>query len=320
MVHDLISRLRSLLRRQQAEDDMQNELQYHLQRESEKYIRAGLFPEEATRRARIALGGLEQIRQQCREARGTLFVQNLMQDLRYAARTLAKNSGFSMVVILTLALGIGSCAAVFSLITAVLFPPLPYGDVSRLAYVTTPNRHLTDVPPDAFLPDNADFVDLKRESHSFSGMTQFQRSKLKLAFRGAQSPIDGAKVDGDFFATLEMQPELGRPINSRVNQRGHDDVALISHSLWQQMFAESRDVLGRALQLNGKQYRIIGVMPREFHYPQTTELDYGKAHMNATEVWVPLALCKGQVGPRTFRGKLCTGADAVRRLSQADRG
>jgi predicted permease len=303
MVHDLISRLRSLFRRQQAEDDMRNELQYHLERESEKYIRAGLFPEEARRRARIALGGPEQIRQQCRDARGTLFVENLMQDLRYGARSLAKNSGFSVVVILTLALGIGSCAAVFSLITAVLFPSLPYGDVSRLVYVTTPNRHLTDVPPDAFLPDNADFFDLKRESHSFSLMTQFEQSKLKLTFRGVQSPIDAAKVDGDFFATLEVQPELGRPIDSQDNQPGHDDVALISRSLWQQMFAESRDVLGRALELNGKQYRIIGVLPQEFHYPQKTELDYGKAHMNATEVWVPLALSAKEKLDRGLSGE-----------------
>ena len=126
------------------------------------------------------------------------MVEDLVEDLRYSTRSLAKNFGFSMVVILTLALGIGSCTAIFSLIAAVLFPPLPYGDPSRLLYLTTPNRQLSDVPPDAVLPDNADFVDLKRQSHSFSAMTQFEPSRYKLTFQKAQTGIDVARVDADF--------------------------------------------------------------------------------------------------------------------------
>lgn len=284
MLHDLIFRLRALFRHRQAEDDMQEELQYHLERQSEKYVHAGLAPEQANRKARIALGGPEQVGQQCREARGTRLVENLVQDLRYSARSLAKNPGFSMVVVLTLALGIGSCTAIFSLITAVLFPPLPYGDPGRLLYLTTPNRQLTDVPPDAVLPDNADFVDLKRQSHLFSAMTQFEPSRYKLTFQKAQTAIDGARVDADFFSTLEVPPELGRTIRSE-----DEHAAVISHSLWHQMFAGNADALGKSLELNGKLYRVIGIMPPRFHYPHKTDIDYGPTR-DATEVWIPLVL------------------------------
>lgn len=289
MLHDLIFRLRTFFRHRRVEDDMQEELQYHLQRQSEKYVQAGLTPAEASRKAQIALGGSEQIGQQCREARGTRLIEDLVQDLRYSARSLAKNLGFSVVVILTLALGIGSCTAIFSLITAVLFPPLPYGDPSRLVYVTTPNRQLTDVPPDAVLPDNADFVDLKRQSHSFSAMTQFESSRYKLAFQKTQTAIDGARVDADFFATLEVPPELGRTIQSEDTAPGNEHLAVISHSLWQQMFAGNADALGKPLELNGNQYHVIGIMPEGFHYPHKTDIDYGSTR-DATEVWIPLAL------------------------------
>jgi predicted permease len=289
VLHDLIFRLRALLRHRRAEDDMREELQYHLERQSEKYVQAGLPPEEARRKARIALGGEEQIGQQCREARGTRFVEDLVQDLRYSARSLGKNFGFSVVVVLTLALGIGSCTAIFSLITAVLFPPLPYGDPSRLLYLTTPNRQLTDVPPDAVLPDNADFVDLKRQSHSFSAMTQFEPSRYKLTFQKAQTAIDGARVDADFFSTLEVPPELGRTIQSEDTEPGNQQAVVISHSLWQQMFAGNADALGKPLELNGKLYRVIGIMPQSFHYPHKTDIDYGPTR-DATEVWIPLAL------------------------------
>jgi len=288
---------------------MQDELQYHLERQSEKYVQAGLAPEEASRKARIALGGKEQIGQQCRETRGTRLIEDLVQDLRYSARSLAKNFGFSMVVILTLALGIGSCTAIFSLITAVLFPPLPYGDASRLVYLTTPNRQLTEVPPDAVLPDNADFADLKRQSHSFSAMTQFEPSRYKLTFQKTQTAIDGARVDADFFAALEVPPELGRTIHSGDTEPGNEHAAVISHSLWQQMFGGNTEALGKPLELNGKQYRVIGIMPPSFHYPHKTDVDYGPTR-DATEVWIPLALSPKE---KTDRG-LGSNSYALARL------
>src|SRR5271168_3835315 len=137
-------------------------------RETEKYVRSGMQADEARRKALIALGGVEQTRQRTREVRGTQLIDHMLQDLRYGARSLARNRGFTAVVILTLALGIGSCTAIFSLMVAVMFPPVPFGHAGRLVYVTTPNRNLAQVPPEAFVPNHADFADLKRETRSFS--------------------------------------------------------------------------------------------------------------------------------------------------------
>ena len=310
MVHDWFARLRSLFRRRQAEQDLQDEVQDHLERETAKYMQAGVPTEEAERRARIALGGPEQIRQQCRDARGTRFVENLMQDLRYSSRSLTNAPGFAIVIILTLALGIGSCTAIFSLMTAVLFPPLPYGEVGHLLYVTTPNRHLPEVPPDALIPDNADFNDLMQQNHSFSQMTQFEQFKGNLALQQTQVPVGGARVDGNFFSTLEVSPEQGRAIDAQDDDAGRDGVALISHSLWQQMFAGNRDTLGKPLTLDGKRYRIIGIMPPGFHYPSKNDIDYGDAHISPADVWIPLALTTQQ---KQTRG-LSDGEYALARL------
>ena len=310
MFSDITYRLRALFRRRQLDSEVDEELRDHLEREIERYIRSGVPAEEARRRAQIEFGGAEQIRQQCREARGLRFVEDTAQDLRHSARSLGKNPGFTIVFILTLALGIGSCTAIFNLMSAVMFPLLPYGDVDRLVYLATPNRYLTQVPPEALLPDNADFADLKRQSHSFSGMTQFQQIKEKLAFQGAEVSVGGAQVDGNFFSTLESPPEFGRTIDADDDQPGHDGVALISHSLWRQLFAGRNDTLGRFLQLNGKSYRIVGVMPAGFNYPHKTDLDYGNAHIDETDVWIPLALTPKE---KTNRG-LSSNCYALARL------
>ncbi|HUN86098.1 MAG TPA: ABC transporter permease [Terracidiphilus sp.] len=300
MLSDLKYRLRALFRREQVDTELDEELRDHLECQTEKYIRSGIAPQEARRRARIALGGAEQIRQQCREARGTRLVENSLQDLRYCIRSLSRNRVFTIVFILTLALGIGSCTAIFSLMTAVLFPPLPYGDVGRLVYLTTPNRDIPQVPPEAFVPSNADFADLKHDSHSFSSMTQFEQQRIKL--NGTAVSVGGVKVDGDFFTTLQVQPELGRGITAEDNQPNNDGVVVISYSLWPQLFAASRAVLGKPLQLDGKAYRIIGVMGPGFNFPHKTEVDYGDSHIDATDVWIPLALTAKERADRGLGG------------------
>lgn len=299
MLKDPLYRLRALFRRGAMNAELEEELRDHVERETEKYIRAGMSAAEAKRKALIALGGVEQARQQTRESRGTRAVEHLLQDLHYSARSLGRSPGFTAVFILTLALGIGSCTAIFSLMVAVMIPPLPYGDPGRLVYVATPNHNLTsEVPPEVVLPDNADFADLKRDSRSFSDMTQFAQEQLKLS--GTAISISGAKVDGDFFPTLGTKPELGRPINAEDNQPGSDGVAVISHSLGQRLFGEARAALGKPLSLAGRIYRIIGVMGPEFNFPHKTDLEDGDSHIDATDVWIPLALTAKERADRGF--------------------
>lgn len=296
MLSDLTYRLRAIFRARRLNDELDEELRDHIERETEKYVRAGMTPEEARRKAHLTLGGVEQTRQRTRESRGTGAIEHLRQDLRYGLRSLAKSRGFTAVFILTLALGIGSCTAIFSLMTAVMFPPLPYGHVGSLVYIHTPNPGFDQVPLDAIPPDNADFADLKRDNHSLSAMTQFTQESLKLNRTGVS--LGAAAVDADFFSTLQAPPALGRAIDAEDNQPGHSNVAVISHSLWQQVFGTDPAVLGKSLQFDGKAYRVIGVMPAGFHYPHKTDLDDADDHIRETDVWVPLALTPKQRADR----------------------
>jgi predicted permease len=300
MLSDLRYRFRALFRRDHLNAELDEELRDHVERETDKYVRSGLRVEEATRRALIALGGIEQVRQQTRDSRGTRMIEQMRQDLHYGFRSLGKNRGFTAVFILTLGLGIGSCTGIFSLVTAVMFPPLPYGDVGQLVYITTPNQNMKQVPPDAIVPDNADFADIKRQNHSLSAMTQFAQRNFKLNETGIS--LSGTAVDTDFFATLQVLPELGRGVNAEDNLAASADVAVISHSLWQQLFGLDPSVLGKSLQLSGKTYRVIGVMPAGFSYPNKSELDYGDKHIDATDLWVPLALTSKQRADRGLSG------------------
>src|SRR5277367_4916951 len=139
-----------------------------------------MSPEEARLAARRAYGGVEQAKQAHRDERTLLWMEQTMQDLRYGLRTLSKSPGFTITAVLTLALGIGACTAIFSLVNAVLIRSLPYGDPSRLVYLYTPNPQFK-LPVEDFSPAYADFYDLKKESHAFQEMTAFDQSVLSLA-------------------------------------------------------------------------------------------------------------------------------------------
>jgi len=285
----LARRLVGLFGSSRGERDFTAELETHIALDTEAGVRNGLSAEGARRQAMIRLGGAGQARQAHRDRRTLPWVEALVQDTRYGLRTLRRSPGFAVTAVLTLAVGIGACTAVFSLVNAVLIRSLPYGDAQRLVYLFTPSPTI-QIPAEAICPGYADFFDIKRQSHSYANMTAYQQTRFSVTAQRSAERMGAAKVDEDFFATLEATPALGRVITVNDLQPGRNQVAVISHSTWQQMFAGSSDILQRSIQLDGTSYRIIGVMRPEFEYPFKSDLPYGDTHIGSTRIWVPLVL------------------------------
>ena len=299
MLGDLLYRLKVLLMRRRVDAEMDEELRYHLEREAAKVsAAAGVDEDEALRRARLALGGAEQVRQRVRDGRGTRLLEDLLADLRYGVRVLRKSPGFAVVAVLTLGLGIGACTAVFSLVNAVLLRSLPYRDAGRLVYLYTPNPTFKDVPLEVFGPAYADFFDVQRESHSYAAMTTFDQASMSLAAKDSTARVGVARVDRGFFSTLGNAPELGRVIDADDDAPGHEGVVVISDSLWASVFARNADVLTKTLRLDGRTYRVVGVMPAEFGYPHDYDVVAGIPSIHATQAWIPLALTAQQRADR----------------------
>jgi hypothetical protein len=277
----VIAKPHSLLANQRAEDDLAREVASHLTLLADDFERRGMAPGEARLAARRAYGGVEQAKQAHRDERSLLWIEQTMQDLRYGLRTLSKSPAFTITTVLTLALGIGACTAIFSLVNAVLIRSLPYGDPGRFVYLYTPNPRY-NVPPEEFGPAYGDFYGIKRESRSFQRMTTFDQSMFSVAGQGSAKRVSAARVDGDFFQTFQASPELGRGITSDDNLPGHERVAVISHALWQSNFGSAPDILHRSLVLDGKGYQIVGVMPPAFEYPHNSDLPEGVPQYKTT--------------------------------------
>lgn len=222
--------------------------------------------EEAAREARVRFGGITQNSEAYRRQARPPFVDSIATDLRYAARQLRLNPGFAIVAVLTLALGIGATTAIYGLVHAVLLRSLPYRHAEQLVYLYTPNPHIP-VPPEVMTPANSDFHDIRQSNHSFSDMTQFGQATFNLSTTTAAARVKAAKVDDRFFPTFGLVPQLGRAITTGDTQSGHDSVAIISESLWHSYFDDSKDILARTISLDGRAYRIVGVMPAEVQYP-----------------------------------------------------
>jgi predicted permease len=295
--HNLISGIKALLHRDQRNRDMDEELIAFQQASAEEKIRSGLDPHQAQGAARIEMGSIETVKEKVRSSTWESTAESIAQDIRYSLRTMARSPAFTAVTIFTLALGIGASTAIFSLINAVLLRSLPYGNSSRLVYLYTPNPKFP-VPIDVFGPSNADFFDLKKQSQSFANMTLFDQEIYNLTSGDAVERVGAAQVDANFFLTLQSSPELGHAIGLEDDQPGHDRVVILSHSLWQSMFAGNPNVLAQSVLLDGKSYRIIGVMPKAFQYPHDSDLPYGKGSIRDTQMWVPLALNPQQKAER----------------------
>jgi putative ABC transport system permease protein len=179
----LRSWLRAILRGTRLEKEMDAELRFHIEAFAEDLVRSGVPRQEALRRARIEFGGIERAKEECRDARGTNFIESLIQDLRYGQRMLLKNPGFTTVAVLTLAVGIGASTSVFSLVNAVLIRLLPYPHPDRLVYLWSPNPRFA-LPIEYLTPMTADFFDLQSENHSFASLALFGATKFNVAADG----------------------------------------------------------------------------------------------------------------------------------------
>lgn len=287
-----------------AEAELSAELEAHLAFETERFIAQGLDAQQARRQAMLRLGGVEQTRQAYRERQTIPSLDAVAQDLRYAIRTLRRTPAFTLTAILTLALGIGACTAIFSLVNAVLLRSLPYGDPGRLVYLFTPNDHL-DIPPEVAAPGYADLHEIREQTRSYASLSAFEQDSYSVSGGGRVERIGAARVDAHFFPTLESQPEIGRAIDAGDTQPGHDKVVVISHALWLSAYGGAGDILNRSLTLDVSSfnagttriraigpvsYRIIGVMPAAFTYPAVSDLPYGNASFATTQIWLPLVV------------------------------
>jgi predicted permease len=280
--------LDATLLRSRMEREMDAELRLHMEHHAEHLILGGLSAPEAHRQARLEFGGFEQTKEACRDARGAGLLEDLWRDLSFGLRMMRKNPWFSAVAVMTLALGIGSTTAVFSLVNAVLLRALPYKDPHQLVFLYEPNSHYTDVPVEAFSPFNADFYDLSRQSASYAGLALFTVDGMKLSMDGVSTRVASSRVTGEFFRVLGIPPELGRTVDADDDQPGKGQVAVISHAMWQSRFGSDRGVLGKNLLLDDRPFRIVGVMPPGFAFPHGAENieTAGKT----TDVWVPWAM------------------------------
>lgn len=303
-IQSLLIRIRSLLSRESRNADLSAELEFHLAREIEANIGRGMSPEDAAAAARVEFGSIVTTAEECYEARGSAWIDQLVQDCRFGTRSLIRHRSFAAVTILTLALGIGACTAVFSLADAVLFRSLPYNKTDQLAYIYIPSRQLLKrgIPANVFSPSFADFSDLRRENHSFSAMTQYQQTNMNLAAGGTVQRVGAARVDAGFFRTLEVWPEIGRGLEESDEKPGGGHVAVISYAMWQNIFDGSRAALNSNVTLDGIRYRVVGVMPEGFEFPRTDDVPAGDGEFERTQIWVPMALPPSLAACRNWCG------------------
>jgi putative ABC transport system permease protein len=260
MISDLLIRLRALFWRSAAESELDDELRFHFDRQVAKLVQSGLPLPEARRRARLEFGGVDQIKEECRDARGVHFLETLARDVRYALRMLRKSPGFTAVAVLTLALGIGANTAIFNVVHATLLQPLPIARASRLVVIWVNNL---EHGWSRIGPTGQDYLDWKEQSRSFDDLFLFEHGTGTVTGPGEPEQVAGLRVTTNFGDFFGIKPVLGRTF--RLEEAGgRHNFAILGYGYWRRHFNSDPSVIARGMTLNGEQYTIIGVLPAQF--------------------------------------------------------
>jgi putative ABC transport system permease protein len=253
--------LARLFRRNKLEHQLDKELLFHIEQHEQDLIARGQTPQEAHRNARLALGGPEQVKEKCRDARGTRWLEDLAQDTRYALRTFRQKPAFAAVSILVLALGVSVTTLIFGIINGVLLKPLSYPHPEQLL---TLHGSLPDFG-DFWGYSYPDFTDIRRESHSLE-IGAWTYGGGTISQNGEPEVLAGYRVSSEFFTILKIQPQLGRVFRPDEDRSGAPPVAILSNSLWRRRFAANPAVIGTTFTFDGGPHTVIGVMPPGFQF------------------------------------------------------
>jgi len=297
---------RRLLKRDQMEERLEAELRFHLERQVADKVRGGMTEAEARRSARLEFGGLDQVKEECRDARGTRWVEAILQDLRFGLRTLRRSPAFTAVAALTLALGIGANTAVFTVVNGVLLRPLPFPEPEKLfliSYLPRNNPFLTQ--PGL---DDRDYLEFLRQDQVFEHIATSSSTPLTLTGAGDPVRVPAAAVTSGFFPAVGVNPAIGRWFLPEEDQPGREPVAVLSDKLWQSRFGADSHVLGKSITLDGIAHTVVGVMPLGFGFPGDAEM------------WTPLAV---QIDPhnsytRPVLGRLKPGISRQRAQAELE--
>jgi putative ABC transport system permease protein len=320
------NRLAGSLGRGPHDDELAAEIEAHIELQADEYIRAGMAPEAARRRARLSFGSVESIKESYRDQRGLAWFDHLARDARQALRGMRREPGFTTVAVLSLALGIGATTALFSVVNSTLLRRLPYQHPESLALVS-----LSEVGVTA-----PHYLAFRKQARSLTGSALFRAITLDLVGGGEPERVQGAEVSATLFPMLGVQPQLGRAFASDEDQPGREHVVLLGDRLWRASFCADPRVIGRTVRLDDEPYTVIGVMPPGVEFPSGPELPAWAGALPPAEFWRPLAprpeelACascfnfalvarlRGGVAPRQAEAELDSIAEAVRTAWQKE--
>ncbi|MBV9156913.1 MAG: ABC transporter permease, partial [Acidobacteriaceae bacterium] len=255
-----LKRIATLFRATHAENELQREIESHLQILQDNFEKSGLSPAEAKLAARRSYGNVEVLKELHRETRSYLWIGNLLKDIGYGWRSLLRSPGFTSVATIALALGIGANTAIFGVVNAVVLQPLAYRD---------PNRLVTILHNGTGPVATANYVDWRDQSHAFESMgaADYWSPNISSNDRSDSWPAEhlfGLKVTQNMLPMLGVDPLLGRLFAKGEDREGSNHEVILSYSLWQRRFSADREVLGKLIRLDGEAYAVIGVMPPAF--------------------------------------------------------
>ncbi|HXQ73091.1 MAG TPA: ABC transporter permease, partial [Pyrinomonadaceae bacterium] len=265
-----------LFHRRQHEEQLEKELRQHLDLHTSDLINQGYSPEEAQRQAQLALGGSEQVKERCRDARGTRWLEELLQDLRIGVRVLRKNPGFTLVVTATLALGIGANTAIFGLVDALLLRPLPV--------VKAPGELVLLMRGDGRGPTLSypDFTVLRERNEVLSDLALYTQAPISFGNNVRSEVVLGAMVSGNYFDVLGIKPAFGRAFVPEEDRTpGAHPVVVLSHSFWQSRFNSDSSLVGQTIVLNSRRLTVVGIAPPGFD---------GETPPMKVSLWIPVMM------------------------------